>query len=273
MKVIALMTDINREIPGAPMRDFFRLVNDEVKRLLSLHDWTYYRGRTTFDLPEIFTNVTLTNGSAAVTLTGAYLQASVLNGKGLTASVGGTDYDLTISTVNSATTLTLSAAWAYTTTSAATITLSRRSDWRLPTDFRTLRYVSYESDGKRLHDPYDYTFDKRTSDNRELLVWHRQPTSTDSIVVDYYRHDTEVNDPNDTIDIDSGHERLFYLMVTGRLLRRMATRGIEDPFALRIQENSRMYEEALAQAKYQDTMRRRPTWVNQRTLLRTNRYV
>lgn len=272
MKVSALMTDIARELPEAPVRDFFRLVNDEVQRLWEMHDWAHYRASTTFSMPETFTNCTLTNGSATLTIPTAYFQSLVLEGQGVTVTVGGTDYTFTVESVTSTTSLTLDDTWDQSTTSAATVVFARRSDWRLPTDYRIMRAVYAESTGTLFHDPHHYTLDIQTSDDRELLYWHVQPVNTQDVVVEYYRKPTIVDGPNDTLDIPEITERLLYLMIMGRILNRVATRGIEDPYGPRREENQRMQREAVDYARRLNIARRRPTAVNQPTLLKLNRY-
>lgn len=272
MKVSALMTDISREIPEAPVRDFYHLVNDEVQRLWEMHDWAHYRASTTFSMPETFTNCTLTNGSATLTIPTAYFQALVLEGKGVTITVGSTEYEFTVSSVASATSLTLSSTWSASTTSAATVVFDRRSDWRLPTDYRIMRTVYAQTSEQMYHDPHHYTLDIQTSDDRELLDWHIQPVNSQDVVVEYYRKPTAVDSPNDDIDIPAITERLFYLMVMGRILNRVATRGIEDPYGPRREENNRRQQEAIVSAKRMNIARRRPTAVNQPTLLKLNRY-
>jgi len=268
MKPYTLMQDILREMPEAPMRDFIKLVNDEVERLINHYAWTHFRARHEFEMPEVFTNQTLTNGSPTLAITGAYFRSEVLVGTQVTITDGGTDYTFGITSVESETSLTLDANWTEATTSTATVTFAKRSDWRLPADFRRMHQMRYEGSYDMLHDPADYTVDLRASDNRRVLLFHREPTGSTDIICEYFRNPTQVDSPEDTIDLPALCDRVFYLQVIGRLMNRMPPELVQ----LRLPENQGLYREALDQAKRQDVRERKPTRVNQNRLFRLNRY-
>lgn len=263
MKVIDLIEEMNRDIPGSIGRGFLALVNRETERLYSQFEWTYYWARSQFALPEVFTNVTLTNGSAVVTISTAYFQEHQ-EGTTITATVGSTDYVLTILSVDSETQLTLSEVWGETTTAVATLTFGVRGDWRLPTNFRAMRGLTMLNN--ELHDPHQYTMDKQSSTGRELVLWTSQPTGTAPVVVDYVRNFTPVTSPDSDIDISDIMEQPFYLALQGRLLSIMMTGAIEDRMRVRRDENTRLYMEALMQAKSREQDRRNPTLFNKRVM-------
>lgn len=272
MKVVDLIQEVTRDLQCELPRGFLAMVNRETERILGQFEWTYYWAQTEFVLPEVFTGVTMTNGSAVVNVTGAYFQEDILEDEAVTITVSGTDYEFTIDSVDSATQITLDDTWDQTTTSAATLELAYRSDWRLPTNFRAMRQVSLNDE--KLYSPGQYDLDIRNSSGREILKWCSVPTGTDPIVVDYVRKFTEVASPNDDIDIDEIFERAFVLAIEGRILSTMMSGAIEDRYRVLRDENMKLYNEALRIAISREQDRRRATVVNKRTLFSVGpRYV